>query len=279
MALNIQPKKVGLALGGGAARGFAHIGVLKVLAEENIGVDFVVGSSMGAVIGAFYCSGMGLRLMERLAVHTHRNHWVDLTFPRLGLISGEKLEQLLHILTRRAVFADLATPLAVVATDLSTGGKVVLTEGAVARAVRASAAIPGIFCPVEHQGKTLVDGCVVERVPAPTARELGAGVVIAVDVGVYLNAGKAQHIFDVVTQCFDIMYRDLCRRSADEADLVISPQLQEVAPGHFHRAREAIAAGENAARGMLPQIRKLLRKEGCDEHSKENSPNCGDPAC
>jgi len=262
-----QRKKVGLALGGGAARGFAHIGVLKVLEEANIIVDFVVGSSMGAVVGAFYCSGISLRMMERLAVHTQRNHWLDWTFPRLGLVSGEKLEQLLHILTRGAVFADLAKPLAVVATDLSAGEKVVLREGAVARAVRASAAIPGIFCPVEYRGKTLVDGCVVERVPAATARELGAEVVIAVDVGVYLSDVKAQHIFDVVTQCFDIMYRDLCRRSADEADLVISPQLQDVAPGHFHRAREAIAAGENAASVVLPQIRELLRKEGCYEQS------------
>lgn len=258
-------KKIALALGGGAARGFAHIGVLKVLEEAHIPVDLVVGSSMGGVVGAFYCSGMSLRMMERLAVHTQRNHWLDLTFPRLGLISGEKLERFVYWLTRGADFSSLKIPLAVVATDLASGEKVVLREGPVARAVRASAAIPGVFCPVECQGRMLVDGCVVERVPAPTARELGAGVVIAIDVGIYLNAGKAQHVFDVITQCFDIMARNLCQESTSQADIVILPQLRDIAAGHFHRAKEAISAGEDAARMMLPQLLELLRKEGCHE--------------
>ncbi|MDW7651051.1 MAG: patatin-like phospholipase family protein [Bacillota bacterium] len=258
-------KVVGLALGGGSARGFAHIGVIKVLDEAGIPLDLIVGTSMGAVVGAFYCSGMSLRMMERLAVHIQRNQWMDWTFPRLGLVSGDKMEQLVALLTRSKTFNELTRPFAVVATDLGRGEKVIIQEGLVARAVRASAAIPGVFCPVEYQGKTLVDGAVVERVPVGTARELGADFVIAVDVGIYLGGNKVNHILDVISQSLDIMQRDLCRYSTDLADVLISPQLHEIPPGHFHKAAEAIQAGEDAARAMLPQILELLRKEGCHE--------------
>lgn len=256
-------KKTGLALGGGSARGFAHIGVLKVLDEAGIELDLLAGTSMGAVIGAFYCSGISLRMIERLAGHIHRNHWIDWTFPYMGLASGDKLEQLLLMLTRNKTFAQLSMPFYVVAADLVSGEKVVLSEGVVARCVRASAAIPGVFRPVELCGKTLVDGAVVERVPARTAREMGADTVIAVDVGIYVGGQKPNHILDVITQSLDIMQRDLCRYTLDDADIVIRPQLQDISPGHFHKAKEAITAGEDAARAMLPQIKELLRKEGC----------------
>jgi NTE family protein len=256
-------KTLGLALGGGSARGFAHIGVLKALEAAGIKADFVVGTSMGAVIGAFYCSGIGLRMMERLAGHIQRNQWLDWTFPRMGLASGDKLEQLLVMMTRNKTFAQLELPLAVVAADLVHGEKVVINEGNVARAVRASAAIPGIFCPVEYQGRTLVDGAVVERVPVQTARELGADLILAVDVGIYTNGSKPMHILDVISQSLDLMQRDLCRLSTDAADIVIFPQLHDVSPGHFHKAQQAILAGEDAANAMLPQILELLQKEEC----------------
>jgi NTE family protein len=269
--VNQRQKKVALALGGGAARGFAHIGVLKVLEQAGVPVDMIVGTSMGGVVGAFYCSGMSLRMMERLACHTQRNNWVDLTFPRLGLFSGDKLEQFMIVLTRGATFKELKIPLAVVATDLNSGEKVVIQDGPVARAVRATSAIPGVFCPVEYRGRTLVDGAVVERVPVQSARELGADVVIAVDVGIYLDGGKANHILDVITQCLDIMSRDLCKTYTLQADMIIYPQLRNVAPGHFHRAAEAIRAGEDAALAMLPQVMELLRKEGCYEPNASDS--------
>lgn len=258
-------KTVCLALGGGSARGFAHIGVLKVFEEAGITVDCVVGTSMGAVIGAFYCSGMNLRMMARLAAHIQRNQWMDWTFPRMGLVTGDKMEQLVHLLTRGKTFAELDKPFAVVATDLGRGEKVVIRDGIVARAVRASAAIPGVFCPVEFRGRTLVDGAVVERVPVETARTMGTDLVIAVDVGIYVNGNKMNHILDVITQALDIMQRDLCRINTERAELVISPQLQNVEPGNFSKAEEAIQAGEDAAGAMLPQIRELLRKEGIHE--------------
>ncbi|MCW3489924.1 patatin-like phospholipase family protein [Dethiobacter alkaliphilus] len=256
-------KKIGLALGGGSARGFAHIGVLKVLNEAGINVDMIAGTSMGAVIGAFYCSGIDLTLMERLAGQIQRRNWLDWTFPRMGLASGDKLEQMLLLLTRKRTFAELEKPLAVVATDLVRGEKVVISDGLVARAVRASAAIPGVFCPVEFRGRMLVDGAVVERVPVHTARDMGADVVLAVDLGIYVDGSKPNHIVDVIAQSLDIMQRDLCRLNTDVADVLISPQLKHVAPGQFHKAPEAVQAGEDATRAMLPQIKEFLRKEGC----------------
>ncbi|HHX74316.1 MAG TPA: patatin family protein [Firmicutes bacterium] len=253
-----ERKKVGLALGGGSARGFAHIGVLKVLEEAGISAGIVAGSSMGAVIGAVYCAGVPLSVLERLATNSRRNLWMDWTFPRMGLVAGDRLEQLLLLLTRRKTFQELERNFAAVACDLCSGEKVVIREGTVARAVRASAAIPGVFRPVTDGEVVLVDGSVVERVPAPTARSMGADVVIAVDVGIYLTNQKPQHLLDVISQSLDILQRDLCRYTLDEADVVIRPQLQEIAPGHFHRAAEAIRAGEEAARKELPHIRKLL---------------------
>lgn len=239
--------------------------MIKVLEKEGIPIDLLAGSSMGAVIGSFYCAGTELSLVERLAIHAQRSLWMDWTFPHMGLVSGDKLEQLVLLLTRRKTFDQLHIPFAAVATDLCSGEKVVMREGLVARAVRASAAIPGVFRPLEVDGRTLVDGSVIERVPAPTLRSMGADIVIAVDVGIYLNGQKPQHILDVITQSLDVMQRDLCRYTLDEADVVIRPQLQEIAPGHFHRAAEAIQAGEVAARAMLPQLWELLQKEGLCE--------------
>ena len=256
-----EQKKIGLALGGGSARGFAHIGVLQVLAAEQIPVDLVVGTSMGAVIGAFYCAGIDLFMLEKMSCQMQRSFWIDWKFPRMGLVGGEKLEQLMSLLTKRKTFAQLEKKFAVVATDLRCGEKVVLQEGSVARAVRASAAIPGVFHPVVEGDKVLVDGGVVERVPAPTARDIGADFVIAVDVGIYLGGVKPHHLLDVITQSLDIMQRDLARYTLDAADVVVQPQLKEVSPGHFHKAEVAIQKGREAAQEALPQIKALLGNE------------------
>ncbi|NLZ38136.1 MAG: patatin-like phospholipase family protein [Firmicutes bacterium] len=257
-----ERKKIGLALGGGSARGFAHIGVIKVLEEAKIPIDLVAGTSMGSVVGACYCAGLEISFLERFAVHADRNLWLDWTLPHKGLVAGNKLEQLILLLTKKKNFTELERPLAVVAADLCSGKKIVFREGLVARAVRASSAIPGIFRPVEEEDRVLVDGAVVERVPAPTVREMGADIVLAVDVGIYFNNQKPHHILDVVTQSIDIMQRDLVQHSLEAADIVISPHLEEVAPGQFHLADKAIKAGEKAAYSMLPQIQELLMKEG-----------------
>lgn len=253
--------KIGLALGSGLARGLAHIGVLRVLQEKGIKVDYIAGTSMGSVIAALYACGLKLKLIDRLAQRISRRTWMDFTFPRMGLIAGEKLEQLLYMLTGRRSFADLALPLAVVAVDLISGEKVVLKEGSIARAIRASCAIPGIFSPVAIGEKLLVDGGVLQRVPASVVREMGADLVIAVDVGVNVGDYKIDHIFDVLSKSIDIMSREIHRAQSQDADLVIAPGVDDIGPFDFHRIEEAISRGEAAARHLLPLLTKSL-KEG-----------------
>ena len=253
--------KVGLALGGGLARGLAHIGVLKVLEEKGIRVDFLAGTSMGGFIAALYACGLKLKLIERLAQRISRRTWMDPVFPRMGLIAGEKLEQLLHMLTGRRSFSDLDMPLAVVAVDLISGERVVVNEGSIARAVRASCAIPGIFTPVEIGGKLLVDGGVLEKVPAPTVRKMGADLVIAVDVGSQVGDYKINHIFDVMQKSLDIMAREIHCRQSHDADVAVSPMVSNLGPFDFQHAGEAIDSGERAMRQALPELAKFM-KEG-----------------
>jgi NTE family protein len=254
--------KIGLALGGGSARGFAHIGVLKVLEEAGIKADYLAGCSIGALVGAFYASGGKIKMLERFSRAVDRRNWVDLTFSRMGFINGKKIEEILYLMTRRSTFADLKIPLAVVAVDLYSGQKVVLKEGLVSRAVRASISIPGYFVPVEMEGMLLVDGGVLDRVPAGVVRQMGAEFVIAVDTGFYPESGKISTILDVITRSFDIMTREITRNYLINADIVISPDLAGVAPSQFDKAGETIAIGEKAAREALPRILAMLESRG-----------------
>lgn len=257
----LKDLKIGLALGAGLARGLAHIGVLRVLQETGIKVDFIAGTSMGSLIAALYACGLKLKFIERLAQRISRRTWMDITIPRLGLIAGEKLEQLLHMLTGKRSFTDLSLPLAVVAVDLISGERIVINEGSIARAVRASCAIPGIFSPVEMGEKLLVDGGVLQRVPASVVREMGADIVIAVDVGVDVGDYQIDHIFDVLSRSLDIMSREINRAQSRDANLVITPEVSDIGPFDFQCVEEAIGRGETAARQALPLLAKL-EKEG-----------------
>lgn len=252
--------KVGLALSGGAARGFAHIGALKVIDEAGLKIDCLAGTSMGALIGAIYASGTKIKVMDRIMRAAASVNWLDFGLPRMGLIKGDKIEEIVYLLTRRSKFDQLKIPLAVVAVDLYSGEKVVLKEGPVCRAVRASISIPGYFVPLEFEDRLLVDGGVVDRIPVDVAREMGANVVIAVDTGFYQRNTKFNSILDVVTRSFDIMQQEICRSQLSNTDLVISPELGDIAPSQFDRAAEAIDAGEKAAREVLPQILELMEQ-------------------
>jgi NTE family protein len=252
-----QGKKVGVALGSGLARGLAHIGVLKVLFDAGIRIDYLAGSSMGSVVAALFACGLKLKLIERLAESIPRRTWMDFTFPRMGLMAGERLEELMQLLTGRRRIEEMELPLAFVAVDLGSGGKVVLRSGPAARAIRASCAIPGIFCPVKIDGKLLVDGGVLDRVPAGVVKEMGADLVIAVDVDSFATEYKINHIFDVLSKTIEIMSREISAAKQQVADVVITPDLSDIAPFHFHRASEIIARGEEAARQALPLLRKL----------------------
>lgn len=257
--------KVGLALGSGGARGFAHIGVIKVLEEEGIPIDIIAGSSMGSLVGAFYSAGMNPEMMMKLAVHLKKKYWLDYTVPKMGFVTGEKIKEMVRILTHGKHIEQLDIPLAIVATDLEKGERVVFTQGPIAQAVRASVSIPGIFVPEEVDGRLLVDGGVIDRVPITVAKDLGAGVVIGVDVGMISTEGKLTSIFDVIAQTIQVMEREIFKFRTVEADVMITPSVGQYSATNFTQIEELITAGEEAARRAIDQIKEVLHTGGIHE--------------
>ncbi|HOB35227.1 MAG: patatin family protein [Firmicutes bacterium] len=251
--------KIGLALGAGAARGLAHLGVLKVLEKYKIPVDFVAGSSMGALVGALYCAGLEADFLIKFARELPSRSWVDLALPRSGLISGKKVETMLQMLTRNRDFSQLKIPFAAVATDIERGEAVVLKEGNVAAAVRASISIPVVFKPVRLGQRLLVDGGVVDRVPVSVVREMGADVVIAVDVNKFVSYQPVKNIIDVMLQTLDIMERKILDARVLDTEVLIRPKVGHISPAHFHRVDELVQAGVEATEAAISKIGYVLR--------------------
>jgi NTE family protein len=250
--------KVGLALGSGGARGFAHIGVLKAFEANNIEIDMLAGSSMGSLIAAVYANGIEPRMMEKLALNLKRKHWLDLTVPSLGFVSGEKIKQLIRLLTHGKRIEELKKALAVVATDIETGERVVFREGPVDQAVRASISIPGIFVPERVGDRLLVDGGVIDRVPVTVTREMGADIVIAVDVAQFDTPMKVNSIFGVIAQTIDVMEREILRHRILAADLVIRPDVGHYSSIAYTGVEEIIAAGERSGLEHVERIKEMI---------------------
>lgn len=250
---------VSLALSSGGARGLAHIGVLKVLDKYGVPITGIAGSSMGGLVGALYATGYGGSMIEEVASGIRRSHWIDLSLSRMGLVRGKKLEGLVNLLTRGRTFADCKPPLKLVAVDIERGEEVVFDSGPVADAVRATCSIPGIFSPMLYQGKVLVDGGVLNRVPVDLARQMSDGVVVAVDVGVDL-AHKVSSVFDVLFQTFDVMAQELRRYKPLLADVIIEPRLGFSRDAHMSNMKEFVRAGEEAAEQAMPEIWERLNR-------------------
>ncbi|ARU62398.1 esterase [Tumebacillus avium] len=251
--------RIGLALGAGGARGFAHIGVLQVLEKMGVQVDMIAGSSMGSMIGSFYCSGMDTRYMESLAVNLKRRHWIDFTVvPKMGFVNGTRIMEMVRFLTKDQNLEDLKIPLAVVATDIQKGERVVFREGPAYHAVRGSISIPGIFMPHRYQGRVLVDGGVIDRVPINVAREMGADIVIAVDVGLYDRETEVKGIFDVIFQSIEIMEREILRTRILNADVIVRPDVGHISSTAFSNIEEVIAHGREATERVAELIRKTI---------------------
>jgi NTE family protein len=247
--------KLGLALGGGFARGLAHIGVLKVLEEEKIPVDFIGGTSVGAALGAIYCSGVSAKEMEELAAILKFSHIARWTVSRLGLCSNDRLAGLLAKTLKVSTFEELRIPLAVSATDFVTGESVVFTSGPLVDPVRASCAYPGVFLPVNVNGRLMVDGLLAHPVPATPLKQLGADKVVAVYFNSHwVGATGPKHFMDVIGQCFSIAQARMCELWQVNADIILEPDVQPFAYDAFHKAGELIKAGEVSARAALPSI-------------------------
>src|SRR5207245_3670476 len=253
---------IGLALGGGFARGFAHLGVLQVLEQNHIPISHIAGTSVGSILGAAYASGAPLGpIIETLRTLRFRDiaRW---RVSRLGLASNHRLENLIERVFDSRQFEDLRIPLAVVATDLTSGEPVVFTQGNLVDAIRASCAFPGLFEPMQIGTRYLADGGLVAPVPTCAARSLGAALVIGVSVGMQDgHRGAPTNIFQVVSRAVNAAQKHQLEVWERHADLVLRPDVQSLAWDDFDRADEAIQAGAAAAYGALPRIEKLLQQK------------------
>ncbi|OLN33335.1 patatin-like phospholipase family protein [Desulfosporosinus metallidurans] len=253
----MSPKK-GLVLGAGGARGFAHLGVLQVLEEEKIGMDIVVGCSAGAIFGALWCAGLDLYRIERLLTYPgFAKKLLDPAVSKEGLVKGDKILEVLRLLTRDMSFENLKIPLAIVATDIESGELVVFSEGSVAQAVRASISIPGFFKPYRYQGRLLVDGAVKNRLPVHIARNMGAEKVLAVDVKKGLMT-KLSSAMDILLQSIEILEDEVFRAHCHGADLLIQPDIGHIGSFQFDRAEEGIRLGRSIAFAKSSEIKRIM---------------------
>ena len=250
--------RIGLALGGGFARGMAHIGVLKVLAENQIPIDAVAGVSVGSIVAAALATGATPDEMAESARRVRWSSFARWTVARLGLASNFKLDAMLRKLLRCSTFEELKKPLAVVATDIATGEAVVFREGELILPLRASCSFPGLFTPVVYQRRLLVDGAVSSPVPVAALRSLGVDKVIAVHLKTNGLGHTPSNMFQVIGQAFQIAESHSARAWRQECDVVIEPAMTQFTWDDFDRVDEMILAGENAARQMVPALRSLV---------------------
>jgi NTE family protein len=250
--------KIVLALGGGAARGFAHIGVIKVLESHGIVADYVVGTSAGAVVGALYAGGHDAYAMQKIAQQLDEKVFADWTLGGRGFLKGEALQEFINQHVQGRPLEKLNKPFAAVATDLKTGERVVFRSGDSGMAVRASAAVPGVFQPTQFAGKNYVDGGLCSPVPVRAAREMGADFVIAVDISAKPEGQPVDSLASVMWQTITIMGGTIGKTEMREADVVIRPNLRYVKSWDFAARNEAMLEGERAAQAALPLLRQKL---------------------
>lgn len=252
--------RLALALGGGAARGFAHVGVIKALEAQGIVPDIVVGTSAGAVVGALYAAGYSGFELQKLVLQLEESQFSDWSLPDRGVLKGEALQGFVNQAVAQRPLEKLGKLLAVVATDLNSGEAIVFRTGNTGMAVRASSSVPGLFQPVAINGREYVDGGLVSPVPVRTARSLGADFVIAVDISAKPQFGKTRTTVDVLLQSFAIMGKTIGERELSVADVVIRPHTPELRAADFQDRHLAVLEGEKAVASVLPELKAKLAR-------------------
>jgi NTE family protein len=252
-----KPAKIAIVLGAGASKGFAHIGVLKVLETQKIPIHMIVGTSAGSVVGSLYAYGYDAFKLQKMSMAIEKNDVIDLTIPDNGFIRGEKLEQYINKSLRNTPIENLKIRFYAVVTDFASGEAVVFAEGNTGKAVRASCSIPGVFQPVKISGKTYVDGGVVSPVAVDIARRYGADVVIAVDISGGRDGSVPQ---DTILKAIDIMYSKIAACQLLKADVIIRPKVGYIGSSDMTKRHEAILEGEKAAIEALPAIQEIITK-------------------
>jgi NTE family protein len=260
-----KPAKIAVVLGAGAAKGFAHIGVLKVLESQKVPVHMVVGTSAGSFVGSLYAYGFDAYTLQKIALNIDKSDVAEFTVPDNGFVKGERLRDFINKQLRNTVIEKLRIPFYAVATNIRNGEQTVFATGNTGMAVQASCAVPGIFRPASFAGATYVDGGVVDPLAVDVARRYGADVVIAVDITSGIGTTVPAGTMDTIMKSIEIMYNKISQIPISKADVVIKPQVGFVGSADFEHRNEAIMEGEKAAWAAMPQINAILarlRQEG-----------------
>jgi NTE family protein len=260
-----RQSKVALVLGAGASRGFAHIGVLKVLESNRIPIHMIIGTSAGSFVGSLYAYGFNAYQIQKMSFSLEKGDIIDLTIPDNGFIKGEKLEEYINTMVKNTPLEKMRIPFSAVATDIQNGREVVFGKGDTGKAVRASCSIPGIFWPVKIESRMYVDGGVVSPVAVDAARRMGADIVIAVDIASSIDNTPPENTIDTILQSISIMYSKLTAVQLKRADVVIAPKVGYIGSSDFSKRHEAVLEGERAALEALPAIQNIvagLKQEG-----------------
>lgn len=255
-----KPVKVAVVLGAGAAKGFAHIGVLKVLEANRMPIDMIVGTSAGSFVGSLYAYGFTAFQLQKISFDIQQAELIDYTLPDNGFIKGEKLEGYVNRMLRNTPMEKLRIPFYAVATDIQTGKEMVFGAGNTGAAVRASCSIPGAFTPMVIGGRMYVDGGVVSPVAVDAAKRLGADVVIAVDVSGDGGGAKPQGTLSTILQSIGIMYEKISAQQLQKADVVIKPDVSAISSSDFSKRHEAVLEGERATIAALPAIKAAISR-------------------
>lgn len=258
-------KKLGLALGAGGMRGFAHVGFMSVLEENNVKAEVIAGSSIGSVFGALFAVGLDSATIMKLAKGLGRDPWLDFVLPKKGLISTKNIYEIMKLLTKGQRIEDLSIAFATVGTDLRSGAEYVFREGMVVDAVCGSLCVPGVFEPYEYKDMLLADGAVSDPTPTTTVREMGANVIVAVDLANADIVEGLDNIYDVIVRSLDLMERSLhsYKHIAEQCDVLVRPNFSACGLNgltDFSKMDECYAAGREAALEALPTILQLMRE-------------------
>ncbi len=255
-----RPARIALVLGAGASKGFAHVGVLKILENNKVPIHMIVGTSEGSFVGSLYAYGYDAYGLQKIALSLERSDVAELTMPDNGFLKGERLRDYINTKVRQSPIESFKIPFYAVATDIKTGNSVVFNSGNPGMAVQASCAIPGVFQPARFSGASYVDGGVVKPLAVDVARTYGADVVIAVDISSGIDQVIPTTTMETIMKSIQIMYSNMSQVPISQADVVIKPVVGFVGSADFSHRNEAIMEGEKAALAAMPRINALLAK-------------------